>query len=78
MAKMKVDFSMSHSGEPKNEYWGLTLGRVKRMMRGKGMKLVDKGNRYNIYRGELYVGAFYNARKDLPSRLYHWPLGWKK
>ena len=80
MSKMKVDFSNSYNnGEPKNRYWGLTLGRVKRMIRGKGMKLSYAGKgHYNIIRDGEYVGAFYPARKDIKSRLYTWPLSWKK
>lgn len=81
MAKMKVDYNISwaKSGEPKNKYWGLTLGRVKRMMRGKGMVISRSGSScYSIHRDGEYIGAFYPAHKDLPSRLYHWPLGWKK
>lgn len=81
MAKMKVNYTVSSAnGEGKNEYIGLSLGRVKRMIRGKGItvSMADAPYRVSFRKDGRYIGAFYRGRKDCPSQLRTWPVDWHK
>lgn len=76
---MKTKFLRSMFGEPKNQYNGLSWGRVKRMLRGKGkITITDHGMYKSIYKGGIYIGAYWRATKTSPSNLYLWPADWKK